>query len=345
MDPLSDACSSLTVKEIESGQLHIGGCWGMRFPAHGCVTFGASLKGPYWLFIDGQDQPILIEEGDCYLIANRVGYCKSSKPDMEASELIEEGDCYLIANRVGYCKSSKPDMEASDLRPPFVRANSVMVWPIDVVNRHPNDCDNTLTGVRVIFEEARSNFLFDLLPPIIHIPGNSDAAPVIRSMLHVLAGENAARKIGATVIANSLAHILLVQALRTYVATEDRPRGWLGALADAKIGAALALMHRHDAQQWTIGNLAAAIGMSRSSFALRFKSVVGQAPLDYWLQWRMHLAGHTLRNSNRTVSSVAFAWGYESEKSFGKAFKRVMGCAPTSYRQADRMRPTNTNHQ
>jgi AraC-like DNA-binding protein len=35
---------------------------------------------------------------------------------------------------------------------------------------------------------------------------------------------------------------------------------------------------------------------------------------------------------------VAFAFGYESESSFGKAFKRVMGCAPTSYRMADRMR-------
>jgi AraC-like DNA-binding protein len=43
----------------------------------------------------------------------------------------------------------------------------------------------------------------------------------------------------------------------------------------------------------------------------------------------MHRADHALRNSKRTVSSVAFAWGYESEKSFGKAFKRVKGCAPT----------------
>jgi hypothetical protein len=42
---------------------------------------------------------------------------------------------------------------------------------------------------------------------------------------------------------NHLVRILLVQALRTYVDVEDRPHGWLGALVDAKIGAALALMH------------------------------------------------------------------------------------------------------
>ena len=122
---------------------------------------------------------------------------------------------------------------------------------------------------------------------------------------------------------NHLVHILLVQTLRAYVAIEDRPRGWLGALADAKIGAALALMHRDSARQWTVGELSAAVGRSRSSFAVRFKTVVGQAPLDYWLQWRMRRAGHALRNSKRTVSSEAFAWGYESESSFGKAFKRA----------------------
>ena len=140
-----------------------------------------------------------------------------------------------------------------------------------------------------------------------------------------------------------LVHILLVQALRTYVAVEDHPRGWLGALVDAKIGAALALMHRHGARQWTVADLATAVGMSRSSFALRFKTIVGQAPLDYWLQWRMHRAGHILRNGNRTVSSVAFAYGYESESSFGRAFKRVLGCAPTSYRKSDRTRPIDTS--
>jgi AraC-like DNA-binding protein len=309
MDPLSDACLSLNVKDVYSAQVHIGGCWVARVPACGDMTLSACLKGLDWLSIDGMDRPILIEEGDCYLIANHVGYHKSSEPDMEAAEL----------------------------RSPLAQSVS---WPTEVVCRHlvirnPGECDHTVIGSRVVFEE-RANSLFDLLPPIIHIHANSDVAPVFRSMLRVLVGENAARQLGAPAMVNHLVGILVLQALRAYVAVEDRPSGWLGALADAKIGAALALMHRHGARQWTVEELAAAVGMSRSSFALRFKTVVGQAPLDYWLRWCMHRAGHALRNSNRTVSSVAFACGYESEKSFGKAFKRVMGCAPTSYRMADR---------
>jgi AraC-like DNA-binding protein len=312
MDPLSDACLSLSVKDIESGQTHIGGCWDIRVPAYNDVTFGASLKGSFWVSIDELDHPILIREGDCCVIANHLGFRTSSEPDTEAADL---------------------------------RSTAERVVTRHVVTRHPGPCDSTLFGARLVFEEAKSSCLFDLLPPIIRIPANSDVAPVFRSMLHVLAGENAAgKKLGATVMTNHLVHILLVQALRTYVAVEDRPRGWLGALVDAKIGAALALMHRHAARQWTVEDLAAAVGMSRSSFALRFKTVVGQAPLDYWLQRCMHRAGQMLRNSNATVSSVAFACGYESESSFGKAFKRVMGCAPTSYRRADRTRLIDTNH-
>jgi transcriptional regulator GlxA family with amidase domain len=119
-------------------------------------------------------------------------------------------------------------------------------------------------------------------------------------MLQVFVCENAApRKFGAPAMIDHLVSILVVQALRTYIDAEDCPRGWLGALVDPKIGDALVLMHRHGARQWTVEDLAAAVGMSRASFSLRFKTVVGQAPLDYWLQWRMHHAGHMFRNSNR----------------------------------------------
>jgi AraC-like DNA-binding protein len=318
MDPLSDACSWLNIKDAESALVQTEGSYVARIPDCGDMLFGSSLKGSSWLLIDGLDQPIRIDEGDCYMMASHVG---------------------------GFCRSGEPGMEGADPRPPL---GPLVIWPTKVesqhiVTRHPGECNHSRIGARVVFEEG-ANCLFDLLPPIIHIHANLDVAPVCRSMLHVLARENAARQFGAPVIINHLVRVLLVQAIRTYVDVEDRPRGWLGALVDAKIGAALALMHRHGARQWTVEDLASAVGMSRSSFALRFKTVVGQAPLDYWLQWRMHRAGHMLRNSNRTVSSVAFAWGYESEKSFGKAFKRVMGCAPTSYRMTDRTRSMDTNH-
>jgi transcriptional regulator GlxA family with amidase domain len=134
---------------------------------------------------------------------------------------------------------------------------------------------------------------------------------------------------------DSLARILFVEVLRLCVAHENSQKGWLGALVDAKIGAALAVMHRDVTKRLTVDHIATAVGMSRSSFALRFKVLVGQSPLDYRLQLNMRRAAQLLRSNSRTVSSVAYELGYEFEKSFGKAFKRVMGCPPTSYRQTD----------
>ncbi len=204
-----------------------------------------------------------------------------------------------------------------------------------VVSQQASGRASALIGARFVFSGAKANPVLDLLPPMIHVRASSASASVLRSMLHVVADETTAPELGAAVMINHLSHVLLVQALRAYLAGEERPGGWFGALADSKIGAALALMHRDVARQWTVDDLASTVGMSRSSFALKFKMLIGQAPLDYWLQVRMRRAGQLLRNSSKTVASVAYAWGYESEKSFGKAFKRVMGCPPSSYRKTN----------
>jgi AraC-like DNA-binding protein len=45
--------------------------------------------------------------------------------------------------------------------------------------------------------------------------------------------------------------------------------------------------------------------MSRSTFALRFKNLVGLPPLDYLARWRIQAAGRTLRSTYRTGQSPA----------------------------------------
>ena len=131
-----------------------------------------------------------------------------------------------------------------------------------------------------------------------------------------------------------LAHMLFVQVLRAYLASgEQLPVGWLGALADARIGLALNLMHRSPGRRWTLGDLTLATGMSRSAFSSRFKRLVGTGLLNYLLRWRMQLAAKELRKNTEPVSSIAYSVGYESESAFSNAFKRVMGKAPKRYQR------------
>jgi len=77
--------------------------------------------------------------------------------------------------------------------------------------------------------------------------------------------------------------------------------------------------------------LAERAGMSRSTFALKFKETVGKSPMDYLTRWRMLLAGDRLTTSSDPISVIALSLGYESESAFSTAFKRTMGCSPRQY--------------
>jgi AraC-like DNA-binding protein len=137
---------------------------------------------------------------------------------------------------------------------------------------------------------------------------------------------------GGFLIAQQLAYMLLVQALRLHLSEGLKGGvGWLFALADKQMSAAITFMHEDPSHGWTLQELAERVGMSRSNFALKFKQTVGSAPMEYLTRWRMMLAGDKLTNSSDPISVIATALGYESESAFSTAFKRVMGCSPRQY--------------
>src|SRR5579859_5352117 len=140
------------------------------------------------------------------------------------------------------------------------------------------------------------------------------------------------RQPGGFLIAQQLAYTMLIQALRLHLAEGLQGGvGWLFALSDKQMGAAINAMHEEPARRWTLQELAQRVGMSRSSFAERFKETVGDSPMEYLTRWRMLLAGDRLENSKDSVSAIALSLGYESESAFSTAFKRVMGCSPRQY--------------
>jgi len=140
---------------------------------------------------------------------------------------------------------------------------------------------------------------------------------------------------GSEVVANRLAEVLFIQTLRAHIASgsESCKRGWLRAIFDRQIGAALRCVHENVKSPWTVQSLAAAAGMSRSAFASRFKELLGQIPLDYVTDWRMQKATQLLNQQDKKLAEIAQSVGYESEDAFSKAFKRVVGVAPAEYRR------------
>jgi AraC-like DNA-binding protein len=139
---------------------------------------------------------------------------------------------------------------------------------------------------------------------------------------------------GGSLVAQQLATMMLVQALRLHLGEGLSGRaGWLVALVDNQMKAAITSMHEEPARHWTLQELAGLVGMSRSIFALKFKATVGTSPMEYLTRWRMLLAGDKLMGSDEPIAAIALSLGYESESAFSKAFRRAMGCSPRQYRR------------
>ena len=94
-------------------------------------------------------------------------------------------------------------------------------------------------------------------------------------------------------------------------------------------------MHDNVDRPWTVESLAAAAGMSRSAFALRFKELLRQTPLEYVTDWRMQKAIQLLPQRDKKLIDIAQRVGYESDAAFSKAFKRIVGLTPGEYRRAE----------
>jgi AraC-like DNA-binding protein len=153
-------------------------------------------------------------------------------------------------------------------------------------------------------------------------------------MVAAMGAEAHSPRPGGATLMTRLADVLVVQAVRWWLDHDtERCSGWLMALRDPKVGKALALIHRRPEERWTVGTLAREVHLSRSVFSARFTELVGTPPMQYLTRWRMHLAGRWLREEKLGISEVAARFGYESEPSFSRAFKRYMGVSPGAARR------------
>ena len=298
MDPLSDVLSLLKPRSYVSGGFDVGGKLAVRFGRHDGIKCYAVVSGQIWLAVEGVAEAVRLKTGDCFLLPR------------------------------GW-----PFRLATDLTAPPIDALSILatarrIGGVVTVNGG-GDC--LVVGGHFALSGDHAGMLLGVLPPIVHIRKESDKA-AMRWSLERMRQELHECQPGGFLMAQHLAHLMLLQALRLHLAEGSAGGvGWLFALADKNMGAAITAIHDAPAHRWTLKALAERAGVSRSIFALRFKERVGASPMEYLTRWRMMLAGDRLMNSSDPVTIIARSVGYESESAFSTAFKRVMGCSPRQY--------------
>jgi AraC-like DNA-binding protein len=300
MNPLSDILSLLKPNSYGFRGLDAGGDWALAFGQDDSVRCYAVQSGGCWLDVDGSSGAIRLSAGDFVLLSG--------------------GKSYRL-----YTRADAPEIDAFRFFPATPPGETAVL-----------NGGGGLLGVGGYFgfEGMHAELLLGMLAPVVHIRAEASKA-ALRWSIERLMGELREPKPGSTLIAEHLAQALLIEALRLHLEAHSHDSsGWLFALADRRMRAVIAAMHGEPGRKWTLEALAKIAGMSRSSFAARFRDTVGEPAMDYLTRWRMMVAADRLATGGGPISLVAPSVGYESESAFGAAFKRVMGYSPRRFAKA-----------
>ncbi|UCH53327.1 MAG: AraC family transcriptional regulator [Pseudomonadota bacterium] len=178
------------------------------------------------------------------------------------------------------------------------------------------------------------NPLVAALPRVLHLPA-ARTGPWAASVIEQAAIESSHPRPGGDAVLERLSEMVFVDAARRYLeGLPEDATGWLAGLRDRFVGKALELMHAQPDKNWTVDDLAHDVGLSRSALHDRFVKFLGHPPMQYLANWRIQLGARLLRESNRTVATIALDVGYDSEAAFSRAFKRLVGMPPAAWRRA-----------
>ena len=292
-DPLSDFVHLLRPRAVFSKGIIGAGRWAVRYSEFGQPGFCAVLEGSCLLAIDGHPA-LTLEEGDFVLLPATPGFTMSGF-EAATPTPIDPKQAALLTTEIRHGTQDGP----ADVR---------------------------LLGGWFLFDSHDPALLVSLLPVVVHIRGVERLSLLVQ-MLGEEAGEDMP---GREVVLTRLVELLLVEALRA-TPGQDAPPGLLRGLTDARLAPALRQMHERPAHAWTVAQLASNAALSRSAFFERFTRMVGVAPMEYLLGWRMAVAKNLLRHHDIAIAEVAERVGYSSASTFSTAFSRRVGQSPGRY--------------
>ena len=171
------------------------------------------------------------------------------------------------------------------------------------------------------------NFLNDC-----HIVLSPKQAPWGESLVRAVIGEHTRQEAGYQFSMRGYCMALLIHLLRAYYSgqfAENRQRENAHVISPA-----LNYIRRQYNQSFDQKLLADLCHLSVSHFRRLFKEQVGASPLAFVHQTRILNSCTLLRSSERLISEVSSAVGYDSLSSFNRHFHRIMGITPSEWRRS-----------
>ncbi|NUS18059.1 MAG: AraC family transcriptional regulator [Streptomyces sp.] len=313
MDVLADVLAAMRTGATRAARTDVRAPWGLCFPEVGGATFHVVLDGTCWLLPPDGADPVRLGPGDAVFLRSGSPMSLADDPGTALTDFVP--DRWRPGQTIGRVEIDGPGPRTLLL---------CGAYPLGRSRPHP---------------------LVSALPQLLHLPPGADRRGSLGAAIGLLGTELETARPGRDGIVPALVDALLLYILRGWI--EDRSAdeargldraGWATALTDPAVGTALEAVHDEPGRAWTVEELGARGGLSRSAFARRFTALVGMPPLTYLTWWRMTSAGRLLLSGDAPLSAVAQQVGYVSEFAFAKAFKREYGIAPGRYRRVENAR-------
>ena len=302
MDALSDVFRTLSVRSTIYFRTALTAPWGLEVPSRERVArFHVVIDGTCMIEVAGQ-RPVSLQRGDLALVPHGLGHVLRSDRDAAVVPLDR------VLDEAAYDGTD-------DLRYGGGGARSTLV------------CGH------FSFDDEIPHPALETLPSMLHVSAAAGHDFTwLDGAARTLGRETAVRPPGWEVVVDRAAEILLVQALRACFA-ETGDRTATAAFLDERLSRALAAIHQRPGHVWSLEELARRAGMSRTAFAVRFRELMGMPPMAYVTRWRLQKARAALLESDDIVARIAERCGYASEAAFSRAFQRLYGHPPASYRR------------
>jgi AraC-like DNA-binding protein len=99
-----------------------------------------------------------------------------------------------------------------------------------------------------------------------------------------------------------------------------------------RVGEVIGAMENNFSNDWKLDELAKIAHMSKSSLLTVFRKATGQTPIDYLMRLRIQRAMELLKNSDQTITEIAFAVGFNDSNYFTRQFRGAVGIPPRQFR-------------
>lgn len=304
VDPIGNALHFLRMTGSFYCRSELTAPWGLKMPAmKDCLWFHVVTKGGCQLVGDAFE-PVTLAKGDFALVPHGQGHKLRTDSKVKTPDVVH-----------------LPQRMLSDR--------------YSLLEHGGGGAETTLVCGVFQFDHPFARRLLALLPKVIHVGAlDSEVSEWMESTLKLMAVEARSLQAGGETIITRLADILVIQSIRAWMRDGTVGKtGWLAALQDPQVGQAIMRIHHDLAEPWTVASLASKVAMSRSAFAARFQTLLGESPMRYVGRVRMELATTALQTGKPSLADLAAQYGYRSEAAFSRAYKRFVGVSPGSARK------------